>query len=338
MGEEYRWGEVWKRRLLSLPLYGVLGSLCFALSPLLLLSMFLLGIVRRKRFAALRVTCFFLLYLLCEWVGIVASFLLWLRFLLPGYDRVRFVDANYRLQHLWGKTLLFGAGWLYSCRFEVEGAELGENGPYHLFIRHASVADTVLAVGFLCAPYRMRLRYVLKHELLWDPCLDIVGLRIPNAFVKRGSGDSEAEIEKVRALAKDLGPKDGTLIYPEGTRFSPKKRARILQRLREKGDTESLERAESYGHVLPPRLGGPLALLEAGDEADVLFCAHVGFENVSTFWDMWNGSLIGKPIRLYFWRVANKDIPKEQAQRRVWLMDQWKQVDEWVAEHKDTTS
>ena len=95
----------------------------------------------------------------------------------------------------------------------VEGAELGENGPYHLFIRHASVADTVLAVGFLCAPYRMRLRYVLKHELLWDPCLDIVGLRIPNAFVKRGSGDSEAEIEKVRALAKDLGPKDGLENY-----------------------------------------------------------------------------------------------------------------------------
>ena len=33
--------------------------------------------------------------------------------------------------------------------------------------------------------YHLRLRYVLKRELLWDPCLDIVGQRVPNIFVDR---------------------------------------------------------------------------------------------------------------------------------------------------------
>ena len=41
---------------------------------------------------------------------------------------------------------------------------------------------------------RIRLRYVLKHELRWDPCLDIVGWRLPNAFVRRGAQDTAGDV------------------------------------------------------------------------------------------------------------------------------------------------
>ena len=44
-----------------------------------------------------------------------------------------------------------------------------------------------------------------ERELLWDPCLDVVGQRLPNVFVRRGDGDGASEIAAVRAPAADLG-------------------------------------------------------------------------------------------------------------------------------------
>ena len=111
-------------------------------------------------------------------------------------------------------------------------------------------------------PVHHRLRYVLKRELLWDPCLDIVGHRLPNCFIERGAKISAPEIERIRGLAQDLGPTDGVLIYPEGTRFTPERREAVLARIEARGDTALLERARALQNVLPPRLGGSLALLE----------------------------------------------------------------------------
>ena len=42
-------------------------------------------------------------------------------------------------------------------------------------------------------------RFVLKRELLLDPCLDVVGARIPNYFLDGGANDCAPE-------GRDLGP------------------------------------------------------------------------------------------------------------------------------------
>jgi 1-acyl-sn-glycerol-3-phosphate acyltransferase len=84
-----------------------------------------------------------------------------------------------------------------------------------VLMRHASLADSLLP-AVLLGTRGLRLRYVLKRELLWDPCLDVVGQRLPNAFIRRGSGESDAEIDAIRALGRDLGDDEGVLIYPEG--------------------------------------------------------------------------------------------------------------------------
>ncbi|MDC0708578.1 hypothetical protein POL68_08865 [Stigmatella sp. ncwal1] len=47
---------------------------------------------------------------------------------------------------------------------------------------------------------RGQLKYVLKRELLWDPCLDVVGRRLPNVFVERSGDRGKAEIEAVATL------------------------------------------------------------------------------------------------------------------------------------------
>ena len=68
-----------------------------------------------------------------------------------------------------------------------------EPGPVIVMIRHASILDNLLPSVFVAWPHKVRLRYLLKRELLSDPGLDIGGKRLPNYFVRRGTG---AEIER----------------------------------------------------------------------------------------------------------------------------------------------
>jgi hypothetical protein len=82
--------------------------------------------------------------------------------------------------------------------------------------------------------------------------------------------------------------------------------------------------------VLPPRLGGVLALLENPPAADVVFGAHTGLEGLRTLGDLWSGALVGRVIELELWRVPAASIPPERAQRIDWLYDQWQRVDEWI--------
>ncbi|MGB3051137.1 MAG: hypothetical protein WBB42_09060 [Polyangiales bacterium] len=53
-------------------------------------------------------------------------------------------------------------------------------GPTILLMRYASILDTLLTSVYLQGPTQWRVRYILKQELLFDPCLDIVGNALPN--------------------------------------------------------------------------------------------------------------------------------------------------------------
>src|SRR5262249_15701126 len=149
-------------------------------------------------------------------------------------DPAAFERANRWTQTVWCTALYRAAERLFSLRTHVHGAPLpggADPPPLLIFIRHASTADTLLPV-ILLASRGYRLRYVLKRELLLDPCLDIVGNRLANHFVARGGKDTEEDLRGIAALGADLGERDAVVIYPEGTRFTPGKRARILARLR----------------------------------------------------------------------------------------------------------
>ena len=87
------------------------------------------------------------------------------------------------------------------------------------------------------------------------------------------------------------------LIYPEGTRYSPKKQARAVEKIREKGWDDLADMAEQYHSLLPPRVSGPLALIEAAPQLDVVVLEHSGFEGVDSFHRFWSGGLIGRTVR-----------------------------------------
>jgi hypothetical protein len=84
--------------------------------------------------------------------------------------------------------------------------------------------------------------------------------------------------------------------------------------------------------------GGPLALLEHAASADVVFCAHVGFEPVTRTVDLLRGGLAGRTVRVSFWRVPRGEVPVTRAHRAAWLFDQWERMDVWVAANREETA
>jgi 1-acyl-sn-glycerol-3-phosphate acyltransferase len=325
-----------RRRLVTVPAYFAMALLSLAAAPLWIPAAVLVDATRSGTRAALRCGAFFCWYLQCQSLGLVGCFLVWLLSgVWAGASRRRFLDWNFRLQCWWAPALFWGATRLLSFRVEVEGEESIEGSPVLLIIRHASTADTLLPTITVQIPTGLRLRYVMKRELLWDPCLDIVGNRLPNFFVRRDSGDSAREARGIARLVADIGPGEGVVLYPEGTRFTPEKRERILRRLRERGPAELAARAEKLQHLLPPKPAGMLALLEHNPGADALFCAHSGFEGAATFWDLWNGTIVGKVVRVRFWRVPYAEIPVDADARIAWIFDQWSRIDDWIARVRD---
>ena len=175
----------------------------------------------------------------------------------------------------------------------------------------------------------MNTRYVLKRELLFDPCLDIVGNRLPNHFLDRGATDTTAELDALERLSSGLLDDQVAVIFPEGTRSSPKKRARALEKIGER-DPERADRLAPLQHLLPPPPAGAQAMLRGCPTADVVLAWHVGFDGLDTF----GGILrhLGRrpqPVQFHAHRVARSDVPDGDRFTR-WLDDAWLQADRAV--------
>lgn len=316
----------WVRRPVALALYTLLALLTWGGLPLWLALGLGVDLVVDRRLPRVRAVLFFALYLGCELGGVFVAAALWVR---PGpADARAWRAANAALQRRWTDVLFGGAVRIFGMKLAVEGAEHAAAGPFLLFVRHSSTADTVLAAALVANPHQILLRYVLKRELLWDPCLDVVGQRLPNTFVDRTGGHREAEIAAVVALTEGLDSRDGVLIYPEGTRYSPEKLDRARAALADRPALAAI--AARYRHVLPPRLGGPLALLDRG--LDVVFLDQTGFEGSASFRSFWGGGLIGTRIAARLRRVPATEIPSTG--RDVWLFEQWLHTDAWVEAHR----
>ena len=138
---------------------------------------------------------------------------------------------------------------------DVEAAEVLHPAPVVLLVRHASLADSLLTAWVVTEHAGLRPRVVLKRELLADPCLDIVGNRLPNCFVDRNAEDTAPGLAEIERMGATMDADSVSIIFPEGTRANPAKRRRALDRIAER-DAERAGRLERLEHVLPPRPAG----------------------------------------------------------------------------------
>ena len=325
------------RRVAAIFGYLFLLSLVILTMPLLLIAGAIADFVKKSRAVYVRAALFFICYFVIELAGAAICIVIWtFSGIWAGAAPQRFYRWHFWLQRNWVHVLTSTAFRIFNMRVEVEGdSDLARNN-FILFVRHASVADTIMQ-PFVAYPQFVHLRIVLKRELLWDPCLEFSFNSLPNYFVERGAADSEHETQSIGNLMEDLGPNEGVFIYPEGTRFSTAKREHILQKLEAAGDRKAYDSAAQFRAVLPPRLGGSLALLERNTGADAIFCAHTWLEGAATVRDFHHGTLVGMTIRMKYWRVPFAEIPTTEEARIEWLLSQWRRIDEFVASHREPT-
>jgi len=220
-------------------------------------------------------------------------------------------------------------------RVTVENAEVLRPGPTILLARHASLADSLVSAYAVTSEARLNPRYVLKRELLAEPCLDVVGNRLPNHFLDRGAADSGPELDALSALTSTMGADDIGVIFPEGTRANPDKRARALEKIGSV-DPVRAERLRGLQHLLPPRPAGAIAMLRGCPTADVLLAWHVGFEGLDTFGGILRA--VGqpmRPVRFVLRRVPRGEVPSvsddDTSSFVAWLDEQWLRMDREVA-------
>lgn len=329
-----RGGRLWRRfRNMSLELLAF--ALVTVLLPILLVVAVLvdaaLWLKDRKPWSASRLLLMLWWFLAGElraWVMIA-----WMNIRSLGRDSEYRRRSVYAVRRTWATGHLNGAKTLFGLKIDVEDLELAGEGPIVVLMRHASIIDNMLPDWSIGRAHRIGLRFVIKRELEAIPTIDIAGRWVPTNFVRRDSGNTGDELQQLQKLTVDLGPSEGLMIYPEGTRMTPAKKARALERI-QAGHPELFDRANALQNVMPPRLGGPIALLEGSRPLDVVFCGHVGFDGFVSPKDAWSGKLVGQEIKVKFWRYEGQEVPTETHELIDWLYEKWQLVDDWITANK----
>lgn len=221
-------------------------------------------------------------------------------------------------------------------RIEVTGLDeaVGSGGPLVVFGHHTSLLDSAIPVELL-ASRSFALRYVIKKTLAYGPAFDVGGHMLPIHFVDRTGKRTNGEMAAITSLASGLKARDAVVLFPEGTFFNARRKARAIERLMTTSP-HLVERAERMRHTLPPRAGGALAMLDGANGVDVLFVAHAGLESFTSIPNIFRNIPLRDPVAIHCWRVVAADIPFDPIQRFDWLFDQFERMDQWVVEQLDT--
>ncbi len=279
----------------------------------------------RFRLPIARLLAFGVLWTWIELAGVTRAFGTWL------IGRATDEAAQYRLMRWWSTTLMDAMRLTTGIEPRVEGAEALAGGNLIVLSRHASLADSLLSAWAICGTAGLDPRYVLKRELLVDPCLDIVGLRVPNYFLDRDAADGTAELDGLRELGATVGPGSVGVIFAEGTRTNPEKRSRALAKIAER-DPARAARLSGLRRLLPPRPSGAAALVEGAPESDVVLAWHTGFDGLDSFSGM--VAQLARPlppVRFVVRRVPRAEVPAGAAFVD-WLDEAWLRMDAEVDE------
>jgi 1-acyl-sn-glycerol-3-phosphate acyltransferase len=326
------------RRPLTITTWLLISGLALALSPLLLALAAIAGRVTGRR-QPLLLARLVIAYFARELGVLVACGILWLA---SGFGirmgSRRFESLHHTLLGWFVHGLVERARTLFEIEVVLEPSDeaaqaLQGDRPLLLFSRHAGPGDTALLVDLLITRYDRRPSIVFKHTLAIDPCVDLIGHRLPHAILDTSEPEEcEARIEQVAA---ELEPRGVLLLFPEGGNFTKERRRKALRRLWRKGRRRDAAEARKMSNVLPPHPGGVLAALRGNPDADVVFAAHTGLGLAAFPRELWRRAPIGATLTERMWlepAARHPDDPEEQVE---WLNGWWKRLDAWIEEQPD---
>jgi hypothetical protein len=354
------------RRLLLAPLLPLLLLVIVAALPVLVLAAILASPWLPERLLGLRLVWIVLVYLAVDTAALIACAALWVASGFGARLRTpRFEAAHYSLLRWLLSVLVPVVERTLRLHVSVEGpvppparasvldrarrlaAGRAADGPGQprpdrpliVLSRHAGPGDSFLLVHQLLNEYHRRPRIVMKSLLQLDPGLDVIGNRLPNAFIAPQPGADLEILERIGELAAGMGDDDALLLFPEGGNFTKPRRLRAIAKLEQMGLLEQAEHARSITHLLPPRPSGALAAIDAAPGADVVFVAHTGLESLDSLAQFWRHLPIGRTIHARWWRVPAERVPHRDGQldehdehdeQVEWLYAWWARLDAWV--------
>ncbi|MGH8774217.1 MAG: lysophospholipid acyltransferase family protein [Jiangellaceae bacterium] len=328
----------WVRRVVVAPAIGVGIAIGLFSAPLWLLGAAAISPLLPGRWRPLRFLWFVVVYAALELVCLLALLGLWVA---TGFGAFLGAPWSQRAHYALIKWFLRALEWearrVLGVRIVVEGPPPSEyhGRPLVVMARHAGPGDSFLVVHSLMNWCQRDPRIVLKDTLQWDPVTDIVLNRLPNRFIAPNPGDGGAEVERhIRELATRLDHNSALVIFPEGGNFTPRRRLRAIDRLRQLGHDDAAAQAERMENVLAPRPGGVAAALGTAIDADAVFVAHTGLEHLDSVADLWRGLPMDTEIRMHWWRVPAADVPRNTPDVTDWLFGWWEQVDAWIGAHR----
>jgi hypothetical protein len=347
------------RRLLLAPLLPLSLVVVVALLPLLALVAVVAAPWLPERWQGLRLLWIALVSLAVDTAALLACAALWLA---SGFGArlpsPRFQAAHYALLRWLLSVLVPAVERALRLRVVVEGpvpppsrggmlrralAPAGSRAagrpptserPLIVLSRHAGPGDSFLLAHRLITDYRRRPRIVIKSLLQLDPGLDVIGNRLPNAFIAPRPGADVEILGRIATLAAGMGREDALLLFPEGGNFTRPRRLRAIAKLEQMGLLEQAEYARSMAHLLPPRPSGALAAINAAPGADVIFVAHTGLESLDSLAEVWRRLPIGRTLVARWWRVPAERVPRGQDEQVEWLYAWWGRLDAWVGERE----
>ncbi|WP_219465152.1 1-acyl-sn-glycerol-3-phosphate acyltransferase [Nonomuraea rhizosphaerae] len=331
------------RRLILAPLVIVVTVFVLITLPLWVAVTFAASLrLKPPQRRGLRFAWFGMAWLTLESAVLVSCLVLWVAGAFGGRDRQQ--ERHYALIR-WFLSKVYGvAVRIFRLTVDVEEPPLTQEEmdarltrPVIVLARHAGPGDSFLLIYHLLDRYARRPRIVMKAALQFDPSLDVVINRLPNAFVPRRTAESGI-IDEIRRLSATMDEDDALVIFPEGGNFTPRRRRLAIRRLEEKGLEEEATRARAMDHLLPPRPGGAIAAIESCPSADVVFVAHTGLDDLITIGDVWRKLPLEAHITAKWWRVPAAAIPPEREERIRWLYDQWELIDDWISAQREAAA
>lgn len=321
----------WIRRLIIAPVVFVGALILTVASPAIHLVAAVIDLLfDRKRWRVSRAVGMGLAFCVAEVFGLFALFTVWVG---SGFGffmhRPFWVKANNLLtgqyMELVTNAIAFFAGFEFRLTFDADpvGAQL-------LFTRHVGPGDVFRLMKIVFRDMGRRCHAVGAAKLQWDPFLDISGERLGFHYLLQSPNDTTTDIDRIRRLAAGMGDDETLILCPEGGNYTPKRRERRIELERALGREHRAEMAESLKHTLLPKTGGVMAAIEGAPDATVVFLGHAGLDDVHGFRSLWRLMPLNRTVIAHGWTVSLTDLPADRVGRSQWLLEQWRQVDDWI--------
>jgi 1-acyl-sn-glycerol-3-phosphate acyltransferase len=312
-----------------------------ALTPVAIVISGLLALRPGGRGRVMRIALFAVVYLISEMVGLLGAAWLWVR---AGLGR-RIGDPRIQQEHynMLGGILrgLYAVGTtLFNIQVTTVGAPHGDaeptlpatpGRPLVVLSRHAGPGDSFLLAHALLTLAHRRPRIVLKDALRLDPAIDLIISRLPHSFVSQEPNGGEIATREIKQIAGTMGPTDALLVFPEGGKFTPRRRLRVIASLRRKGLARASEQARRLHNVLPAKPAGVFTAIDAAPHAELVFLAHTGLDHIQSVRQTWQGIPLTHPVEVTWWTIPAERVPSDEDARLRWLAGNWAEMDAWIS-------